>query len=155
MWNKLNTFFPQLSICSIPCFWVFFLSLSLAPHKYFLLPVLLKCNGMVRGSIPHSAFMSMVIDPCSTLEVFSSVIKSRCWVLPTMHCFEWDILNRWSYGLLVMKYVFRSHTNLASICFDINTDPHDHLYKTSHWKQCIVESMWYLAKYHDVIEKVT
>ncbi len=65
--------------------------------------------------------------------------------LPTMQCFWWDILYRKSCGPIVMKHTLinKTHSNLVfQACF-ITITPHDHLYKISHWKQCIVGSASY------------
>ena len=61
--------------------------------------------------------------------------------LPIMHCFQWDILHRWTCG--------SSETKTYLKCkiwndFLITNNPCDSIYKISNWKQCIVERPLYL-----------
>ncbi len=82
------------------------------------------------------------------LPSFIDATKRRYGTLPTMHCFQWNVLHNKSCGAVVMRHTLIkiAHPNLAffSACFIIIRPPHDLLYKVSHWKQCIVGSALYL-----------
>ena len=73
-------------------------------------------------------------------------IKRRYCVHPIMHCFKCDILYRWSGELLVMKHILtiKSYSSLVFQSFFVTNDPHDHLFKISYWKQCIMGSARHL-----------
>ena len=71
--------------------------------------------------------------------------RSNC-ILPRMHCLlPMDILYRWAYGALVLKYtsIKRTWYHLAILTF-CHYDINDHLYKISYWKQYIVGNTQYL-----------
>ncbi len=68
--------------------------------------------------------------------------------LPTMPCFQWNILYRRSCGAIVMKHTL-ININSSQSCilgmFHHYRPPHDHLYKMSHWKQGMMGSASYLV----------
>ena len=79
-------------------------------------------------------------------QYFPHPTKRRNLELPTMHCFQWNILNRLSCASLVMKHTSNYRiwwVCLEEICF-ITNDPHGTKYKIFHWKHCIVVSSRYL-----------
>ncbi len=45
----------------------------------------------------------------------NNTAQRRYGVLPTMHCFQWDILYRWSYGAIAMKTCLKCKIRMRSI----------------------------------------
>ncbi len=53
--------------------------------------------------------------------------KRRYCVLPRMHCFQWDLLYRWSCGTIVIKHDI-TYPDAFYVCVS-TIGPHNHLYK--------------------------